>query len=165
MHPLIVPVRATLELNHALFLNALDGLDDAAGRRVVGRSARRVDHVAAHVLDARGFLGTLIGSEVRHGLAAVLSEAPSFDALGDRAPLGAIRTAWAALGPEIRRRLDGLDSAQLAVPSPHTFPIGDRSVLGAVTFLLQHEAYHLGQLGLLRRELGFPALQYPAVDV
>lgn len=164
MHPLIVPARATLELNGALFLNALDGLDDATGRRTVGRSARRIDHVAAHLLDARGSLGTLVGLDVRHDLMAVLAEASSFEALGDHAPLSAVRAAWVDLSPALTARLESLDPVQLTEPSSHAYPISDRSLLGAVTFLLQHESYHLGQLGLLRRELGFPAVLYPVVE-
>jgi uncharacterized damage-inducible protein DinB len=164
MHPLIISAGAVLELNGALFLNALDGLDDATARQPHGESRRRVDHIAAHLLDARGSLGTLIGVEVRHGLATVLSDATSFDALGDRAPVSAVRTAWAELSQAIARKLEGLETAALDAPASHHFPIRDRTLRGAITFLLHHESYHIGQLGLLRRELGLPAVQYPSVE-
>lgn len=164
MRPLVVPTGAILELNGALFLNALEGLDDATAAQPLGKSRRRVDHVAAHLLDARGFLGTLIDVDVQHGLATVLSEAMSFEALGDRARLSAVRAAWVELSPAIAARLERLEPAGLDAPASHRFPIGDRTLLGAITFLLHHESYHIGQLGLLRRELGFPAVRYPTVE-
>jgi hypothetical protein len=37
-------------------------------------------------------------------------------------------------------------------------PDGSRSVGGAIRFLAWHEAYHLGQLGLLRRMIGKPGI-------
>jgi uncharacterized damage-inducible protein DinB len=164
MEPLTQSARTTLGLNSALFVKSVEGIDDAAARRPLGSSARRVDHIAAHLLDARGSLGTMIGAAVRHDLLDLLAAAPSFDALGDRAPLSLVRAAWESLAPELARSIEALESTKLAEPAPREFPVRDPSLLGAITFLLQHEAYHIGQLGLLRRELGLPALQYPAAE-
>jgi uncharacterized damage-inducible protein DinB len=164
MHPLLVPTGAILELNGALLLNALAGLDDQTAAQPLGTSHRRVDHIAAHLLDARGFLGTLMDVDVQHGLATVLSEAMSFEVLGDRAPLSAVRTAWVEFSPALAAKLEQLEPARLDTPAVHRLPISDHTLLGAITFLLHHESYHIGQLGLLRRELGFPAVQYPTVQ-
>ncbi|HEX9723580.1 MAG TPA: hypothetical protein VGC53_04790 [Vicinamibacteria bacterium] len=41
------------------------------------------------------------------------------------------------------------------------FPIEDgKSLLGCITFLLEHEAFHIGQIALLRRYLGLGAMKY-----
>ena len=41
------------------------------------------------------------------------------------------------------------------------FPIeGGETVLGAITFLTQHDGYHLGQIALHRRYLGLDAMAY-----
>jgi uncharacterized damage-inducible protein DinB len=40
------------------------------------------------------------------------------------------------------------------------FPIEDNTKFGALTFMVQHETYHIGQLGILRRALGLPAMKY-----
>ncbi len=162
MEPLLHSAHTALELNTVLFVRSIDGIDDEAACRPVGSSARRVDHITAHLLDARGYLGAMIGANLRHDLLDLLSAAASFEELGDRAPLSAIRSAWESLAPTLALSLETLDPATLAEPAPREFPVRDRSLLGAITFLLQHEAYHIGQLGLLRRELGLPALEYPA---
>jgi uncharacterized damage-inducible protein DinB len=39
-------------------------------------------------------------------------------------------------------------------------PGADGTVLGALAFLAQHESYHVGQVALLRRQLGLPAMSY-----
>ncbi len=54
---------------------------------------------------------------------------------------------WEKLAPE-----------QLAKPLGRTLPDGSDSIGGAIRFLAWHEAYHLGQLGMLRRLAGKPGL-------
>jgi hypothetical protein len=40
------------------------------------------------------------------------------------------------------------------------FPGVDRTRLGALTFLTQHDSYHIGQLALLRKHAGLAAMSY-----
>jgi hypothetical protein len=51
-------------------------------------------------------------------------------------------------------RWDALTAEALAAPFPRRLPNGSELVGGALQFLAWHEAYHLGQLGLLRRLAG-----------
>ena len=39
---------------------------------------------------------------------------------------------------------------------------GDPSTLGSRAFLVQHDSYHIGQLAMLRRVHGLPAMRYSA---
>jgi uncharacterized damage-inducible protein DinB len=39
-------------------------------------------------------------------------------------------------------------------------PVADPSVLGALTFLLQHESYHVGQLAMLKKHLTGKPMKY-----
>jgi hypothetical protein len=51
---------------------------------------------------------------------------------------------------------DAVGATDLARPLGRTLPGGADTVGGALRFLAWHEAYHLGQLGLLRRLAGKP---------
>ena len=53
---------------------------------------------------------------------------------------------------------DGLTPEALAAPYGRVLPNGADTVGGALQFLAWHEAYHLGQLGLMRRLAGKPGL-------
>lgn len=60
----------------------------------------------------------------------------------------------------LRDRLDELPAAELeAIVSPR-FPMPNPTRLSALTFLVQHDSYHIGQLALLRRHAGLPAMCY-----
>ena len=140
------PIQSIFAVNSKLFDYALDGIEDHLARRVVGSSAHRIDHIVAHLLDARAFLARTMGMRPEFPALDTLAAAASFAELGDRVPLSQLRETWDALASELAEALTRVDAATSAV----------------VAFLLQHEAYHLGQIGLLRRELGLPATRYPA---
>ena len=49
---------------------------------------------------------------------------------------------------------------RLAAEPPFKFPVADRTYVGAVTFLAQHEFYHVGQLALLRKGMRLGPMSY-----
>ena len=53
-------------------------------------------------------------------------------------------------------RWEQLAAADAAKPLGRTLPDGSDTVAGGLRFLAWHEAYHLGQLGFLRRMAGRP---------
>ena len=58
-------------------------------------------------------------------------------------------------------RLEELSEQELEEKPSFEFPIeGGETVLGVITFLTQHDGYHLGQIGLHRRYLGLGAMAY-----
>ena len=57
---------------------------------------------------------------------------------------------------DLAGRWEALTPADLAKPIGRTLPNGSDNVGGALRFMAWHEAYHLGQLGLLRRLAGRP---------
>ncbi len=65
-----------------------------------------------------------------------------------------LRADFAESGRRLEARLGGLSPEEAALPYGRTFPDGSTTRDGAAHFLLWHETYHLGQLGLLRRTCG-----------
>ena len=55
------------------------------------------------------------------------------------------------------RELPGLDEADLDQPVPHPHPFAKTKFL-ALLWCAHHEMLHAGQIGLLRRLLGYPPL-------
>jgi uncharacterized damage-inducible protein DinB len=161
MHSQIEPLGFLLDVNSGQFRAALDGIDDLRATRAVGVSRRRIDHVAAHLVDARAYLTRLLGMRPNLDVLDVLEGTTSFDELGDRIPLSALRDTWDRLEQPLHDGLESVQAEALAALVAQPLPIRDPSLRGAVTFLAQHEAYHIGQLVLLRRELGLPAPQGP----
>jgi uncharacterized damage-inducible protein DinB len=55
---------------------------------------------------------------------------------------------------EFKAQLEAMDVATLNEPVENEYPRQPKTRAGALQFMLMHEAYHLGQLGMLRVQLG-----------
>jgi uncharacterized damage-inducible protein DinB len=128
----VVALADILRLNTKLFRNCLDGLTDEQGGTRPSATTNSAAFIAAHVADARFYLLKAIGEE---------------------------RIAWTEVSHAIRDRLEVLTAADLDASFGSRFP-GQHTVLGVLTFLVQHDSYHVGQLALLRKYAGLPAMRY-----
>ncbi len=151
---------AQLGLQSKLFLNCLDGVSDEAALVRPGAGLNHMALIAAHLVDARHWLARTVGLVAENPFAERLAGARGIDDLRDCPSVTEARAAWRALAQPLEAHLETVDASLLDQPSTTRFPIADRSVLGTVAFLLHHEAYHIGQLALLRRYVGSPAMTY-----
>lgn len=69
-----------------------------------------------------------------------------------------ILARWNEITPELLRRLSALDGSALDGPTPDRVASPDGTLRGALTYLAFHEGYHIGQLGFLRKWLGYSSL-------
>ena len=159
MHPSVIPLAAVFRLNTELLLNCLEGLDDPIAQQRGTSRTNSVAFLVAHLVESRHFIAALLGAPVPSPLPPALADARSLDDAGEIPALGALAGAWEAVSAHLAVQVERTDTAQLAQEGQH-FPGSDGTVLGALVFLVQHESYHLGQVALLRRQLGFPAMGY-----
>jgi uncharacterized damage-inducible protein DinB len=150
---------AALDLNTRLALNALRDLSDDEARRRLFPGVNSAAFIAAHLVDARHYLLKLLGAPRPNPMDA-LGEVKNEDEVAALPPLGELRAAWLEVGGWLRATLVDLTEEEAAREVEQQFPLDLPGALGAVVFLLHHESYHVGQLGLLRRQLGHPAMSY-----
>jgi len=160
MDPRVQGLAAQIGLQSKLFVNCLDGVSEEAALVRPGDTANHMAFIAAHLVDARHWLARTVGLTVENPFAERLANARSIDDLTECPSLAESREAWRALAPALEGQVTGLDAATLDQPSPTRFPISDRSLVGTIAFLVHHEGYHIGQLALLRRIVGSPAMSY-----
>ncbi|NIQ60059.1 MAG: DUF664 domain-containing protein, partial [Gemmatimonadetes bacterium] len=146
---------ALLRLNTRLFHACLEGVtaEEAEWRPVDG--ANGLGFIALHVVDARYFMAGVLGRPLQdpfpeYADTASIAEVESLPALSE------LRAAWDEVSPAVVAGMAELPPERAASSSSGDFPVDDPSVLGAAAFLVQHESYHIGQLSLLRRQLGHP---------
>jgi uncharacterized damage-inducible protein DinB len=65
-----------------------------------------------------------------------------------------VAAAFDEVAVKLQSRFETLTADELSAPCPRDFPIGDKSIAGAVAFLAFHESYHAGQMAYLRKWLG-----------
>ena len=156
----IVALANTLRLNTKLFRNCLESLSNEAATVRPSPSTNSASFVAAHLTDSRFFLLRVLGAEAANPLAPYLSTARSIDDVKQMPSLDETLTAWTTASHALRARLETLTAAELDGPTSAPFPAAGQTMLGALTFLVQHDSYHLGQLAYLRKYAGLPAMRY-----
>lgn len=134
------------------------GFTDADWARAPGPHGGNCAHwLLAHLVRTRRELLRVLAEDVARG------DWESAYGQGSRAalhpqtpPPDALAREFADLGARLAARLSALDPTHAGRPFPYPLPDGGGTVADGAHFLHFHEAYHLGQLGLLRRIAGKP---------
>ena len=151
---------AAADLNRRLFLNCLDAVSDTDALRRPNELVNNMAFIACHVLDARHYLARFLGLGLANPFDALLGNVQSIADVTSLPPLEMVRAEWARVSTEVHACLSGLSASELTRPSPQRFPIPDATFGGAIEFQLHHESYHIGQLALIRKFCGYPAMTY-----
>ena len=73
-------------------------------------------------------------------------------------PLADLLRCFRETTARLVERLPALTEAELSASIGQKLPHGDDTLRGMVAFLLFHEAYHVGQIGYVRKLLGYAPL-------
>jgi len=158
----IVPLAEMLRLNTLLFRNCLVGMTDEQSRRRPSPTTNHAAFVAAHVADSRFNLLAVLGAEQPSPLERYIGSARGLDDVQQWPTLAETEAAWTHGGRALRDRLDAMTAADLDGPATPAFLREGTSRLSTLAFLVEHEAYHIGQLSLLRTYVGLPPMKYPS---
>jgi uncharacterized damage-inducible protein DinB len=159
MHPSVLAIAAMLRLNTELLLNCLQDLDDDRARQRGGGRTNSIAFLVAHLVESRHFIASVLGAPLTSPLSQTIARARSIDEAGEVPSLAELIPAWEAISAHLAVQVERIDTPQLNRHAQR-FPGSDGTLLGALAFLAQHDSYHLGQVALLRRQLGLPAMTY-----
>jgi uncharacterized damage-inducible protein DinB len=159
MHPAVTAPATMLRLNTELFLNCLAGVGEVEAARRVTPDTDSMAFVAAHLVDGRHFLTEYLGAPLPNPLAQLLQGAKRQDDLAALPAVTELLAMWEAVSAHLAVTVERLDTGQLSMER-RPFPGSDRTILGGIAFLTQHESFHIGQLALIRRQLGLPEMSY-----
>ena len=147
-------------LNADLLLNTLEGVGAEQASTSLVAGGNTIAFLVAHLVDSRHFLAGLLGSPIPNPIAQSLSGARSLAEVRGLPELPALRAAWVSVSRHLEQTLERCERVQLDAACTARFPGGDGTLDGAIGFLLQHDSYHLGQIALLRRQLGLAGMSY-----
>ena len=160
MESQVAPLHAILQLNTDLLLNCLDGLSDEEALRRLEGGGNTVAFLAGHLTDTRHFLANRLGHPLANPLSRYLAEASSIEEVVEWPSLAEQREWWRTVSRHVCDVVAARTAEELRRSNVHRFPLGDSTELGLIAFLVQHDSYHIGQLGFLRRQLGKPGMTY-----
>jgi uncharacterized damage-inducible protein DinB len=156
-------MRATasvVTLNTRLFHNCVVDVSDEKALQRLNGVTNSLAFIACHLVDSRYFISGFLGLELVNPFSDLLANATGVDVVPELPRLNRIRECWTTVSRDLEACLADLGSEDIARPSHQRFPVNDSTVGGAIAFLVQHESYHIGQLALLRKYLGYPSMTY-----
>ena len=159
MDPRLESHRKVLRLNTRLLRNCLVEVDDEQARRRPNEHTNNLAFIAMHLVDVRAFFARYLGAEAESAFKEQLDSIRKIDELREYPTVEEILAGWEPTETWVLARLESLSSDELDTVCEPKFPIGDSRLDGA-TFFVEHESYHIGQMGLLRRFLGLPSMSY-----
>lgn len=154
-------LKAQFDLHTRLFNNATDGITENESGIRKNEHINNIKWIAGHLLNTRlGTMSKIAGLPSDGFYPEQFGKGKAFDPNATYAPLEEIRAKWHASAGAIREGISNIPEVVLASKAPFAVPIADDTMRGAVSFLVSHEAYHIGQLGLLRKMIGKDAMSY-----
>lgn len=158
------PLLTQYDLHHRLYNNVLDGFtDEETDRRLYDDSSiNHVKYLAGHLLNSQYGLAKIAGldPEVKwNELFAVMGQSEARDDVSYPA-IEEIKAEWNGMHEQIREGLHQLSDEDLNEKPPPPFDGLAESVGELWSFINHHQAYHIGQIGLLRRGFGKEPMSY-----
>ncbi len=156
----IIPLHSMFFLNTKLFTNCLEGVTKELYAKMPNAESNNIAFLACHTLDARFYMAEFTGLQLANPFKEVFDKIRKPDQFSDFPPVEDIFKIWKEISKPIEEKLMIITEDELIKEAPLQLPLVEKTVLGGITFLLQHEAYHIGQIALLRRIYGLPAMKY-----
>ena len=163
MHPSIGTVAEQFRITTNLFIKAMGDVDKDEAMRRPGPVSNPLLWLGGHVIHFRTRLLTLLG---------VPREFPWGDIFDTGSRVGEatiypspedLVAAWEELSEILMDRLAVLTEQDLLKPPSARVPTIDATMRGAIGYFSLHEAYHVGQMGYVRKWLGMtPIIDPPA---
>jgi uncharacterized damage-inducible protein DinB len=148
-------LRSIAETNTIGFLNSLEDVSEEQAWTRTADKTNSLGFIALHTASARYGLAKTAGlDDLTNPLLQYTKDVKNIDELRAHPTLAEIREAWTALADEFH---DYVAMVDIERPLEHRFPVDDKTVGGVLLFIIHHDAYHIGQLSMLRKSLGLTA--------
>lgn len=149
-----------LKLQTRLFKNVLKDIDPEKETERINGNTNHLRWLAAHVVSTRYFIGQLAGMEIEEPHFDIIGQGKKLDETIEYPTLEESLQDWDAIAGKVEEGLANASDEVLSAKAPFEFPAVDNTILGAVSFMVHHEAYHIGQMGLIRKSFGSEAMKY-----
>ncbi len=160
MYSSLKPLDTILVLNTRLIKSAVDNVNDELAEKRVSQNTNSIKFLLCHIVDARFFLAGIIGLIDVCPFKDIFEKVQSIEEFNQYPPMVDLMDSFENITSKISVQFSKLDNEAISKQLTNKFPIEDRTVLGGITFLLEHESYHIGQIGFIRKYFGLNPIKY-----
>ena len=158
MDTLVRPIAAQYALSHGILNTSVKDLSDAeAKRRSRNGEGTSIAWTIGHLSNWRVKMLALLGQPRENPFAAQFDGTAATDG-SDYPSLAEMMESWNALCVDFASALEKTSGATMDGPMPGSGPHDEKKIMDTIGFFAWHEAYHIGGVGHIRKELGRKAI-------
>lgn len=152
------------DLHTQLFSNVIIGITAQDAQKRLNTKANHIAWLAGSLLQQRAELINNLGGNAKHEAEELFK---NFQGIKDDAKYPELETYnkdWQKVSPVLRGFLAELKDEKLnTVFHDPKYPEMDMPFFEMIAYSMHRESYLIGQIGLWRRLLGYPAMKYPGM--
>lgn len=160
MSHLLRPITDLFRFNSEMVSLALADLaPDDVTHRLKGGEGSSVAYLVGHLCSSRYGLLQTLGAADSNPYKDLFGEGAGSRDGDDYPPLAELAAGWRDTAERLHQALDELTDEDAMRDDTAGYPTPEKSLRGRLAFVLWHETYHLGQMGILRTERGHLSLR------
>jgi hypothetical protein len=160
----------TIKQYHLLtdwYLSVLDGIADQDGSRVISDVTNSLEWLGGHLITGRYRSISRLGVKIQPniGLDKFVNQAIpppnaiAFDNKIKYPSLSECRKEWTSFSKILLDGLHSVSDSVLKTEISFQVPTGGNTVEDALIFVTLHESYHIGQMSIIRKSIGYNPMQ------
>lgn len=155
--PVAAPILLQFSMNNTLIARGLEGLSDDDLWHQMESRGNPIAWVVGHVTETRAQMLRALGAPASLGWGGRFKRGSARIDRAEYPERDDIAAQFLASRDLVVSALQGLTPERLTEPTPVSVG-GAKTVADLVAFFAFHEAYHVGQIGFIRKNLGHSAL-------
>jgi uncharacterized damage-inducible protein DinB len=148
-------IASMYKTNASGFEKGIEGIPQERWLRRPGDDSNHLTWVAGHIVVMRALVPRLLGREWSAPWEHLFARGSKLVAPEQYPDATEIKRAWHEVSGKLSATLENASAERLAQPAPQKEFSLDGRIGGAIALLSLHETYHVGQVGYLRKWLGY----------
>lgn len=149
-----------LNLQTRLFKNVTEGISDSDAQKHVAPKVNHAAWLTGHIVSTRYMMAGALGLEMQEPYPDLFANGKGLEEGTKYPAMAELLKDWDTISEAVVNKINSLSDDIAMNDLPQPTPIGDKSLKSFMNFCSHHEAYTIGQLGFLRRVLGYDAMKY-----
>lgn len=158
MNNRLEPIAQNFSTGDSLFERAMSGVSNEHMHTRYDERGNSLLWIAGHITTSRYGVARLIGLPDKCPFGELFARNAPIRSHDEYPSAKEIELAFKEMSGKLMDRFEELMPEDLEMEISEGYPLPKNDVLHAISFLAFHEAYHIGQMGLVRRLLGYDAL-------
>jgi hypothetical protein len=146
-------------LHTRLFSNVTAGVNDSDAQKQMNENTNHIAWLTGHTVSTRFMLSQVLGMQFTEPFPAFFENGKGLDKKTQYPSMKDLTKEWTSISEKVSNAMSSLSEEELNKKIPRPVPTGD--TLGDfIAFIIHHEAYTVGQMGIARRFFGLEAMKY-----